>query len=170
VGRQHLDGGVPGQRGEHPRGPPGRLPPRTDRDQRTHQRSHHVVTERVGDHVGHGDTRFVAPPFQPPQRPHGGGPRALPAERREVMLAEQSGRRGVHGVEIQRPEMPHGPVPLQRVGPPRIVAHPVGVPPPQRREPRVETGRRGLGSEHLHIRWQHPAQPVTEPTAGGHCW
>jgi hypothetical protein len=170
MGGHHLDGRVPGQRREHLGGPSGRLPPLADRDHGTHQRSHHVVAERVRDHVGHRDSGFVPPPLQPPQRPHRGGPGALPAERREVMLPQQAARRGVHRVEIQRAEMPHGLVPLQRVGQRRIVAHPVGVPPPQRREPRVETWRRGLRTEHPHLRRQHPAQPVPEPAFSGLCW
>jgi hypothetical protein len=163
VGRHHPDPGVAEPGGEYPGRPLDRLPPLADHDQRAHQRPHHIVTKRIRHHLRDRDPGAVAMPLQPLQRPDRGGPGAFLAERGEVMFAEQADGGGIHRTEVKRPESPHGPVPLQRVGERRIVAHPVRIPPPQRGEPRVEPGRRRLRPEHPHVSRQHPAQPVNKP-------
>ena len=98
------------------------------------------------------------------QRAHRGGALAAAAERREVMLAQAARRRprssaptsssrGCHSVSCA----------AQRIGGRGIVADPVGVAPPQRREPRVEPAGAGPDRVDPHVRRQQPGQPPSTP-------
>ena len=87
--------------------------------------------------------------------------RALPAaaEGREVVLPEEQRRGLVHGRQVERAGVPERVVPAQRVGVGRVVADPVGVAPPQRREAGVEPLGGGPDRAHPDVRRQRPRQP-----------
>ena len=152
-------GRVPHRRGEHLRGPGRRAAALADRKQRANERTHHVVAERVRDHAANRHTVGVARPLQAAQRPHGRRPLPLAAERGEVMLPEQQRRRLIHGGKVQVPRIPERVMPPQRIRPRRVIADPVRVPPPERREPRVKPVGRHADGAHPEVRRQRPRQP-----------
>jgi len=82
-----------------------------------------------------------------------------PLEIGGVIYTTAGSRRGVHAAEVDPVPVPESLVPAQRVSQRRIVADPVGVSPPQRREPGVEAGRRGLDRPDPDLRRQQPGQP-----------
>jgi hypothetical protein len=147
-------------RGEHLRRPGRGTAALTDREQRAHQGAHHVVTERVGDDDAHRHTVGVALPIEAAQRADGG--RALPAaaEGREIVLPEQQRRGLVHGRQVERAGVPERVAPAQRVGLGRVIADPVGVAPPQRREAGVESLGGGPDRAHPDVRRERPRQPA----------
>ena len=105
-------------------------------EQRADERADHVVTERVGHHVATTTPSLALPSragaaHGPWSRPHAS------AERGEVMLAEQQ-RRGLVQPPGRAGAGTRRVVPAQRVGAGRVITDPVGVPPPQRGEPRVK--------------------------------
>ncbi len=65
----------------------------------------------------------------------------------------------VHRVDVQRAPVPQHVVPPQRLGPERVVADPVGVAPPQRREPGVEAGRGDADGADPDVGRQHAGEP-----------
>jgi hypothetical protein len=155
----HPHGRVADGRREHLRRPGRGTTALTDREQRADQGAHHVVAERVGDDHAHRDPVGVALPVEAAQRAN--GRRALPtaAEGREVMLAEQQRRGLVHGRQVERAGVPERVVPAQRVGVGRVIADPVGVAPPQRREAGVEPLGGGRDRAHPDVRRERPRQP-----------
>jgi hypothetical protein len=159
-----LHGRVADGRREHLRRPGGRTTALTDREQRAHQGAHHVVTERVGHDDADRHSVGVAQPVEAAQRADRRRPLPASAEGREVMLAEQQRRGLVHRRQVQRAGIPERVVPAQRIGVGRMVADPVGVPPPQRGEAGVEPLGGGPDRVHPDVRRQRPRQP---PQCGG---
>jgi len=151
---------VPDCGGENLRGPGRRAAALTDREQRADECADHVVAEGVGDHPADGHPVRAALPVEAAQRAHGGRALPLAAERGEVVLAGQRLGGLVHRGEVERARIPQGVVPPQRIRTARIVAYPVGVPPPQSGEPRVESVRRRRYRTHPHVRRQRPGQPA----------
>jgi hypothetical protein len=153
------DRGIAGRGREQVLGPAGRPAALADGDQRADQRAHHVVAERVGHHRGDQDAGLVPVPVQAAQRPHGGRSRPAPAEGGEVVLTQAARGRLVHGGHVKPPEVPERLVPAHRVRGGPVVAHAVGVTPPQRGEPRVEpvgSRTRRAGAD---VGGQDPVQP-----------
>jgi hypothetical protein len=159
VRRDDPHGRVAYGRREQLRRPGRRTAALTHREQRAHQSAHHVVTERVGHDDAYRRPVLVALPVEAAQRADRG--RALPAaaEGREVMLAEQQRCGLVHGRQVERAGVPERVVPAQRVSVGRVIADPVGVPPPQRGESGVEPLRCGPDRVHPDVRRQRPRQP-----------
>jgi hypothetical protein len=153
------DGRVADAGREHLRRPGRRAAALTDREQRPYQRPNHVVTERVGHDGPYRNSVGVALPVEAAQRADRGGPLPAAAEGREVMLAEQQRRGLVDGREVERAMVPERVVPAQRIGGGRVIADPVGVPPPQRREAGVEAVGGGPDRVHPDVRRQRPCQP-----------
>jgi hypothetical protein len=152
-------GRVADRRRQHQRRPGRRTAALADREQRADQGAHHVVAERVGhDHADRHPGR-VALPVKAAQRADGRGALPAAAEGGEVMLAKQQRRRLVHGRQVERPRVPERVVPAQRVGRGGLIADPVGVPPPQRREAGVEALGGGPDRVHPDVRRQRPRQP-----------
>jgi hypothetical protein len=151
-------------RRQHLRRPRGRAAALTDRKQRAHQGAHHVVAERVGHDHAHRHRVGVALPVEAAQRADRRRPLPAAAEGREVTLAEQQRRGLVHGREVERAGVPERVVPAQRVGGGRVIADPVGVPPPQGGEAGVEPLGCRPDRVHPDIRRQRPRQP---PQRGG---
>jgi hypothetical protein len=117
------------------------------------------VTERVGHHDAYRDPVGVALPVEAAQRADRRRPLPAAAEGREVMLAEQQRCGLVHGRQVERAGVPERVVPAQRIGGGRVVADPVGVPSPQRREAGVEALGGGPDRVHPDVRRQRPRQP-----------
>jgi hypothetical protein len=155
----HSHGGVADGRRQHLRRPGRRTAALTHREQGAHQGAHHVVAERVGHDDPHRDPVRVALPVEAAQRAHRRRPLPAAAEGREVMLAEQQRCGLVHGRQVERAGVPERVVPAQRIGGGRVIADPVGVPSPQRREAGVEALGRGPDRVHPDVRRQRPRQP-----------
>ena len=156
----HPHGRVADGRREHLRRPGRGAAALTDREQRAHQGAHHVVAERVGDDDAHRHPVVVALPVEAAQRADRG--RALPAaaEGREVVLPEQRRRGLVHRRQVERASVPERVAPAQRIGRGRVIADPVGVAPPQRREASVEPRGGGPDRAHPDVRRERPRQPA----------
>ena len=144
---------------EHLRRPGRRATALTHREQRADQGADHVVTERVGHHDADRHPVGVALPVEAAQRADRRRPLPTSAEGREVMLAEQQRRGLVHRRQVERARVPECVVPAQRVGVGRVVADPVGVPPPQRGKAGVEPLGGGPDRVHPDVRRQRPRQP-----------
>ena len=104
-------------------------------------------------------------------------PSPLPAERREVVLAQQVLRSGVHRVEVERMRPAEHVAALQRVHELRLVGDPVGVAPPHRGEPGVEAGRSLGDAVDADVGTEDAVEPaaygverrlVAAPRGGGH--
>ena len=157
--RDYPHGRVADGRRQHLRRPGRRPAALTDREQRAHQGAHHVVAERVGDDRAHRHPVGVALPVEAAQRAN--RRRALPtaAEGGEVMLAQEQRGGLVHGRQVERAGVPERVVPAQRIGVGRVIADPVGVAPPQRREAGVEALGGGPDRAHPDVRRERPRQP-----------
>jgi hypothetical protein len=153
------DGRVADRGREHLRRPGRRAAALTHRQQRAHQGANHIVTERVGHDDAHRNPVSVALPVEAAQRADRRRPLPAAAEGREVMLAEQQRRGRVHGRQVERAGVPERVVPAQRIGGGRVIADPIGVPSPQRREPSVEALGGGPDRVHPDVRRQRPCQP-----------
>jgi hypothetical protein len=159
VRRHDPDRGIADRGGQDRGWPARRAPALAHGEQRADQGSHHVVAERVRHHRRDRDAVPVALEFQAAQRPDGGRPRPAAAERGEIVLAQDRARRLVHGGHVQLPEEPQRLVPAQRIRAGRVVAHAVGVAPPQRGEPGVEPVGRDVRAVHPDVGRQHARQP-----------
>ena len=153
------DGRVADGGREHLRRPGRRAAALTHREQRPHQGANHVVTERVGHDDAYRNPVGVALPVEAAQRADRRRPLPAAAEGREVMLAEQQRCGLVHGRQVERTGVPERVVPAQRIGGGRVIADPVGVPSPQRREAGVEALGGGPDRVHPDVRRQRPCQP-----------
>ncbi len=154
-----MDGGVPHPRGQHLRRPLHRPVPVPHEQHRADQRPHHVVAERIGPHRRRDDPVRAPLPAQLLERADRG--RALPplAVGREVVLPQQRPGGGVHRLDVQVPVVPQHMPAQQRVHAPVVIGDPVRVPPPDRREPRVEPVRRRCDPPHPDVLRQPPGQP-----------
>ena len=83
------------------------------------------------------------------------------------MFAQAGPGRLVHARDVDRARVPERVVPAQRIRRGRVVAHPVGVAPPQRGEPRVEPVLGAADRPHPEVGRQQPGQPVPEGSADG---
>lgn len=116
-----------------------RHPPPPHFDTEPDDRSHHLMTERVGSY-GELDDLPRAPPPHPEHVPGRRLPFALPTERYEVVHADERLHCPVHGIDVKlRRERP------RRDGREWVVhcrvSDPIPVRPTCRREPRVKSGR-----------------------------
>jgi len=159
VRRDDLHGRVADGRRQHLRRPGRRTAALTHREQRSHQRADHVVAERVGHHGADRHPLGVALPVKAAERTDRRRPLPTTAEGREVVLAEQQRGRLVHRRQVERARIPEGVAPAQRIGVGRLVADPVGVPPPEGGEAGVEPLGRGRDRVHPDVRRQRPRQP-----------
>ena len=155
----HAYGRVSGRRGENFSRPGRRTAAFPDREHRSDEGAHHVVAERIRYHAANGYPVHVPLPLQAPQRPHGRRSLPPPTKRGKVMLAEQQQSRLIHSAKIQRPRIPECVMPPQRVRTRRVIADPIGIPPPKRRKPRVKSVGRELNSTHPKVRRQRPREP-----------
>jgi hypothetical protein len=163
VRRDHADGRIADRGCEQRGGPAGRPSPFADGEQRADQGADHVVAERVGDHGGDRDAVIVPVPGQGAERPDGGRALTPTAEGGEIVLAQARPPGLVHGRQVEPPEVPQRLVPAQRIGGGLVVTDTVGVAPPQRGEPRVESlGREGRGA-HPDIGGQQAGQAGEDP-------
>jgi hypothetical protein len=159
---------IPDRGPEHQRRPVRRPPAVTNRKKRPHEGSHHGVAERIRLYRRDSEATLSAPPLQSNQPADRG--RTLPATavRREVVLAEQATGGAVHGVQVERPFVPQDVVAAQRIQPGRVVSHPVGIAAGQRREARVEAGRRGCNCEHPDVFRKDTGQPAHDRVRRAH--
>jgi nucleoside-diphosphate-sugar epimerase len=109
------------------------------RGQGADEAAHHRVAEGIGRRA-HGDERAGAPDVQSQQGADGRGTLPAPAERGEVVLAEQEAGGRSHGVDVQRAGPAHGVGTAQRRWPRGVVGEPVDVVPAQGAEAGIEVG------------------------------
>jgi hypothetical protein len=165
VRRYDPHGRIADARREHLRRPGRRTTALTDREQRAYEGAHHVVAERVGHHDADRHPVAVALPVQTAQRADRRRPLPAAAEGREVMLAEQQRCGLVDGRQIERSRVPERVMPSQRVSVGRVIADPVGVPPPEGGEAGVEPVGGGPDRAHPDVRRQRPGQPPRRRSA-----
>jgi hypothetical protein len=118
------------------------------------------VAERVGHHDAYRHPVGVALPVKAAERANRRRPLPAAAEGGEVMLAEQQRRGRVHGRQVERARVPERVVPAQRISVGRVIADPIGVPPPERREAGVKPLGRQPDRPHPDVRRQRPGQPA----------
>jgi hypothetical protein len=83
------------------------------------------------------------------------------------VLTEAPGSRLVHPPQVERGSVPQGVAAAQRVSSRRIVAHPVGVAPPEGGEPGIETVRGRPDRAHPDLRREQPAEAADGGTFSG---
>jgi len=116
----------------------GRAAPRSALQQRADDRPHHVVEETIGGNL---DANEFAPRLEveAPERPHRSFLRPGRGERTEIVFADQMGRGGAHGIEIERPVNVRGIAGQQRVRL-RAIENRIHVPAFPGRKPRRKSG------------------------------
>src|SRR5918996_3439814 len=162
----HGHARIPTARSQHLCRPPHRPPAVANGEQGSDHGPDLVVAEGVGLDGCHREIALCTFPPQGPKRPDGRRIVTWPAVRREVVLADQRRGGGIHGAQVERPGVPEHRTAEQRIDAVRAVTDPVRVPPPQRREPRVEPRGYDRGVSHPQVRRQHSGQPVDQRVAG----
>ena len=119
--------------------PVDRLPAKADRNHRPDQGADHRVAEGVRDDTPFDDPVGASGPGELDEGPHGRRPLTSFAEGGEVPQAHQQRTGPGHRVEVEVLAQPYSVPTSERVVSGRRVGDPVGVPPPYRCEPRVET-------------------------------
>ena len=154
--------------GQHVGRPVHAAPALADREAGADQGAHHGVAERVGDHRrATSSPSVLARPATgragcaPSSRPRADGRTRRSRAHRAGRAAARPSRRQSSGRPCQSTSCAP-----QRVGPERVVADPVGVAAPERREPGVEAGRGETRRARTPMsRGRHARQPATEGAA-----
>ena len=118
------------------------------------------MAERVGFDARDGDADVVANPLEYEQRSHRRCPLAAAAKGGEVVLAEKQRGRRIHRVEVERVRMREGVVAARREEP--VIGDAIGVPPAQRREPRVKSGGCDGDRSHPDVEPKHAIEPARD--------